>query len=98
VTVASQLLAGDDTQKAGPLGLLVLIILGIVCYFLFRSMSSHLRKVNTTFPVEANPASPNPASPNSRSPNPRSATASSATAAAPTDDEPDAPQEPTTPR
>ena len=83
--VASRLLAGDDTQKAGPLGLLVLIILGIACYFLFRSMSSHLRKVNEQFTVSADPAPTTPPPPGS--------TSTHATAAA--DDPPAAAQGPT---
>ena len=42
----------DDTDKAAPLGLLVVVILGVVCYFLFRSMSRHLRRVREDFPVD----------------------------------------------
>lgn len=44
------LLAGDDSGKAGPLGLLVLVLLGIASYFLFRSMSQHLRRVRDDYP------------------------------------------------
>ena len=51
-SLAVRFMAAEDTGKAGPLGLLVLILLGIVCYFLFRSMSRHLRKVRDDFPVE----------------------------------------------
>ena len=58
----SLLLAGEDTNKAGPIGLLVLVVLGIACYWLFRSMSKHLRRVPANFGVEpaAPPARPAP--------------------------------------
>lgn len=49
-TPAPTLLAGDDSGKAGPLGLLVLALLGIASYFLFRSMSRHLRRVRDDYP------------------------------------------------
>lgn len=52
---AGPALAGDDTDKAGPLGLLVVILLGIASYFLFRSMSRHLRRVREGFPVAPGP-------------------------------------------
>lgn len=42
--------AGADTDKAAPLGLLVLVVLCVVCYFLFKSMSGHLRKVRDEWP------------------------------------------------
>jgi hypothetical protein len=40
-----------DQQKAAPLGLFVLILLGVACYFLFKSMSRHLRHVRDEFPA-----------------------------------------------
>jgi hypothetical protein len=43
--------AGDSGQ-AGPLGLLVLVLLGVACYLLFKSMSRHLRKVRDEWPEE----------------------------------------------
>ncbi len=54
------LLAGEDSGKAGPLGLLVVVLLGIACYFLFKSMSGHLRKVQNGFdtPPVLRPATP----------------------------------------
>jgi hypothetical protein len=42
--------AGDDQQKAAPLGLFVLVLLGVACYFLFKSMSRHLKRVREDFP------------------------------------------------
>ncbi|SOD75164.1 hypothetical protein SAMN05892883_4369 [Jatrophihabitans sp. GAS493] len=40
---------GED-HKAGPWGLGIVLILCIACYFLFRSMSRHLRTVREEFP------------------------------------------------
>jgi hypothetical protein len=45
-----------EAKKAGPLALAVVLVLFIACYFLFRSMSRHLRKVRTEFPVGASGA------------------------------------------
>ena len=41
---------GDDQDKAAPLGLFVLVLLGVASYFLFKSMSRHLRRVRDEFP------------------------------------------------
>ena len=52
-TVGSALPAlakGGEAVKAGPVGLGVILLLCIVCYFLFKSMSGHLRKVREGFP------------------------------------------------
>jgi hypothetical protein len=44
-------LAADDpddsgeSKKSGPIGLVVIIVLCVACYFLFKSMSKHLRSV-----------------------------------------------------
>jgi hypothetical protein len=46
--------AGDDQQKAAPLGLFVLLLLGVACYFLFKSMSRHLKRVRDEFPLGSN--------------------------------------------
>jgi hypothetical protein len=40
-----------EEKKAGPLALAIILVLFIACYFLFRSMTRHLRKVRTQFPV-----------------------------------------------
>jgi hypothetical protein len=45
----------DEKYKSGPWGFAIILLLGIACYFLFRSMSRHLRKVRDEFPVEASP-------------------------------------------
>jgi hypothetical protein len=47
--------AGQDQQKAAPLGLFVLLLLGVACYFLFKSMSRHLKRVREDFPAAATP-------------------------------------------
>ena len=58
---AGAIMAAEDSGKAGPLGLLVLILLGVAAYFLFRSMSRHLRRVRENFPdPPAHPPAPAP--------------------------------------
>jgi hypothetical protein len=48
-----------EAAKSGPIGLAVILILCIVCYFLFKSMSKHLRKVREEFPGQQSaPESP----------------------------------------
>jgi hypothetical protein len=54
-----------EAAKAGPLALVVILSLCIACYFLFRSMSRHLKKVRQGLPGQAPPdgggeAEPNP--------------------------------------
>jgi hypothetical protein len=44
-----------EAAKAGPIGLVVIILLCIACYFLFKSMSKHLRRVRDEFPADAPP-------------------------------------------
>jgi hypothetical protein len=44
-----------EAAKSGPIGLAVILILCIVCYFLFKSMSKHMRKVREEFPVPERP-------------------------------------------
>jgi hypothetical protein len=43
---------GGESKKAGPIALVVILLLCVACYFLFRSMSRHLRKVREQFPVD----------------------------------------------
>ena len=50
-----------EAVKAGPVGLGVILLLCIACYFLFKSMSKHMRKVRENFPAEGYPQSPAPA-------------------------------------
>lgn len=51
-------LAASDKGKAGPLGLLVILLLAIATVFLVRSMLKHLRKVPESFD-ERTPPPPN---------------------------------------
>jgi hypothetical protein len=47
-----------EAAKSGPIGLAVILILCILCYFLFKSMSKHLRTVRERFPTEQPPGQP----------------------------------------
>jgi hypothetical protein len=51
-----------EGQKSGPLALAVILVLCVVCYFLFKSMSRHLKKVRDDFPTTP-PAAPPTAPP-----------------------------------
>lgn len=51
--LATTLLAGGENKKSGPIGLAVILVLCVACYFLFKSMSKHLRKVREEFPTDA---------------------------------------------
>jgi hypothetical protein len=47
---AMQLVAsGDNDFGAGFIAFVVVVVMGVACYFLFRSMSKHLRKVPPSF-------------------------------------------------
>jgi len=58
---ASSLLADSDIGKGSPIGLLVVLLLIVAVYFLYRSMNRHLRKVPPEFnpPDERLPEAPN---------------------------------------
>ena len=49
---------GGENQKAGPLGLAIILLLCVACYFLFRSMSRRLRNVRERFPEPEPPTRP----------------------------------------
>ena len=51
--LAVTLLVGGENKKSGPIGLAVILLLCLACYFLFKSMSKHLRKVREEFPADA---------------------------------------------
>lgn len=42
---AGRLLADSDVGKGSPIGLLVVLVLVVAVYFLWRSMNRHLKKV-----------------------------------------------------
>jgi hypothetical protein len=44
---------GGEGVKSGPIGLAVILVLCVAVYFLFKSMSKHLRKVREEFPTDA---------------------------------------------
>jgi hypothetical protein len=60
--VALAVLASGEAKKSGPIGLAVILILCVACYFLFKSMSRHMRKVREQFPGEE-PRLPEPDDP-----------------------------------
>lgn len=51
---------GPEWGKAAPIGLLIILLLGVAFWLLMRSMNKHLRKVNT-----ADPAAPSTGLPGS---------------------------------
>jgi hypothetical protein len=51
--IAAELLAkGGESTKSGPIGLAVILVLCVAAYFLFKSMSKHLKKVREQFDTE----------------------------------------------
>lgn len=65
--MTAELLArSGEAAKSGPIGLAIILILCIACYFLFKSMSKHLKSVRENFPDRsgsAEPPAPSPPSP-----------------------------------
>jgi hypothetical protein len=47
--ITAALLADASDPKAGPIGLGVILILVVVTYFLYKSMSRHIKNVPQTF-------------------------------------------------
>ncbi len=56
--LADVLAKSGEAVKSGPIGLAVILVLCIGCYFLFKSMSKHLRTVREKFPTDADVPSP----------------------------------------
>ena len=54
------LAATGEAAKSGPIGLAVILVLCVACYFLFKSMSKHMRKVREEFPADEAPAADAP--------------------------------------
>jgi hypothetical protein len=52
LVVADAVLSSGESKKSGPIGFAVILVLCVACYFLFKSMSKHLRKVREEFPVD----------------------------------------------
>jgi len=51
VVAAGVLAKTGEAAKSGPLGLALILVLCVACYFLFKSMSKHLKKVREEFPT-----------------------------------------------
>lgn len=60
-SLAVELAKSGEAVKAGPIGLAVILLLCIACYFLFKSMSKHMRRVREEFPSDAPADKPEPA-------------------------------------
>lgn len=52
VALVEPLARSGEAAKSGPIGLAIILILCIACYFLFKSMSKHLKTVREDFPVD----------------------------------------------
>lgn len=53
-----------EAAKSGPIGLGIILLLCVACYFLFKSMSKHLKHVREDFPgQQRDPASATPTPP-----------------------------------
>ena len=50
----------DDKGKGSPIGLFVVLLLCVAVYFLYRSMSKHLRRVPPSFDPPTPPEDPEP--------------------------------------
>ncbi len=49
---------GGEGVKSGPIGLAVILVLCVAVYFLFKSMSKHLKRVRDDFPTDPPAAEP----------------------------------------
>jgi hypothetical protein len=59
---ADVLAKSGEAAKSGPIGFAVILVLCVLCYFLFKSMSRHLKRVREDFPKDE-PAGQEPAPP-----------------------------------
>jgi len=50
--VARKAPKGGEAVKSGPWGLAIVLLLCVAAYFLFKSMSKHLKKVREEFPAD----------------------------------------------
>lgn len=53
MNLAVELARSGEGLKSGPIALAVILVLCVVCYFLFKSMSKHLKNVRDDFPAES---------------------------------------------
>jgi hypothetical protein len=63
MSAAMILARSGEGWKSGPIGLAVILLLCVAVYFLFKSMSKHLRKVRDEFPTDEPPPSAAPQEP-----------------------------------
>jgi hypothetical protein len=49
-----------EAAKSGPIGLAIILILCVACYFLFKSMSKHLKTVREQYPTPTDETTPAP--------------------------------------
>jgi hypothetical protein len=51
--LAGAVLADNDSDKGSPIGLFVVLVLVVAVYFLYRSLSKHVRRIPESFdPVD----------------------------------------------
>jgi hypothetical protein len=50
--MSGAVLAAAPTGMAGPVALFIIVLLCVAAYFLFRSMSRHLKRVPLDFPAD----------------------------------------------
>ncbi len=71
LAIGSPALADSDVGKGSPIGLLVVLLLVVAVYFLYRSLNRHLRRVPTQFGSPEQPAPDNrPPAPDGQPPTP----------------------------
>ena len=68
MNVLDILAKSGESEKSGPIGFAVILVLCVAAYFLFKSMSKHLKKVREEFPTELPPDGPARANPPSPQP------------------------------
>ncbi|MCW2496159.1 hypothetical protein [Jatrophihabitans sp.] len=78
-SATTELAKSGESLKSGPLGLAVILVLCVASYFLFKSMSKHLKRVREEFPTDS--AADWPATPVSPAAAARQAAAAEAAAA-----------------
>ena len=52
ITASEVVARSGEAAKSGPMGFAIVLVLGVACYFLFKSMSKHMRRVREQFPTQ----------------------------------------------
>ena len=68
MNIALELARSGEGLKSGPLGLAVVLVLCVASYFLFKSMSKHLKKVREEFPADTQAPTAGSSAPSSDAP------------------------------